>query len=61
MENNRLVLLAVGDVGPIHEPMENYSALVRDTLRGADLRFAQVERVYSGTPFRTVNWTRGLE
>ena len=47
MTNDRLVLLAVGDVGPIHEPMESYSALARETLRGADLRFAQVERVYS--------------
>jgi poly-gamma-glutamate synthesis protein (capsule biosynthesis protein) len=27
--------------------MESYSALARETLRGADLRFAQVERVYS--------------
>jgi hypothetical protein len=36
-----------GDVGPIHEPMERYSELVRDTLAGADIRFAQVERTYS--------------
>jgi len=47
MTKDRLVLMAVGDVGPIHEPIESYSALARDTLRTADLRFAQVERVYS--------------
>jgi len=43
-----VVLLGCGDVGPIHEPMARYSELVRDTLAGADIRFAQVERVYSG-------------
>lgn len=47
MSSGSLVLLACGDVGPIHEPMEGYSAHVRTTLQAADLRFAQVERVYS--------------
>jgi poly-gamma-glutamate synthesis protein (capsule biosynthesis protein) len=42
-----VVLLGCGDVGPIHEPMEVYSELVRDTLASADIRFAQVERTYS--------------
>ena len=42
-----IVLLGCGDVGPIHEPMAQYSELVRDTLAEADIRFAQVERVYS--------------
>jgi poly-gamma-glutamate capsule biosynthesis protein CapA/YwtB (metallophosphatase superfamily) len=42
-----VVLLGCGDVGPIHEPMAQYSELVRYTLAGADIRFAQVERVYS--------------
>ncbi|MBO0737928.1 MAG: CapA family protein [Alphaproteobacteria bacterium] len=41
------VLLGCGDVGPIHEPMAPYSELVRGTLAEADIRFAQVERVYS--------------
>ena len=41
------VLLGVGDVGPIHEPIGGYGELARDTLRMADIRFAQVERVYS--------------
>lgn len=39
--------MAVGDVGPIHEPMGGYCALARPVLAGADIRFAQVERVYS--------------
>src|SRR3954451_6710189 len=42
-----VVLLGCGDVGPIHEPMGQYSELVRDTIAAADIRFAQVERVYS--------------
>lgn len=42
-----VVLLGCGDVGPIHEPMAQYSELVRDALAEADIRFAQVERVYS--------------
>ena len=41
------VLLGVGDVGPIHQIEGSYGALVRDTLLQADIRFAQVERVYS--------------
>ena len=40
-------VVLLGCVGPIHEPMERYSELVRDTLAGADIRFAQVERTYS--------------
>ena len=42
-----VILLGCGDVGPIHEPMEHYSELVRDTLQSADIRFGQVERTYS--------------
>jgi len=41
-----VVLLGCGDVGPIHEPVGHYSELVRETLQTADIRFAQVERVY---------------
>lgn len=44
---SNLVLLGCGDVGPIHEPMSKYSTLARPTLEAADIRFAQVERVYS--------------
>jgi poly-gamma-glutamate capsule biosynthesis protein CapA/YwtB (metallophosphatase superfamily) len=40
-----VVLLGCG--GPIDEPMQRYSELVRDTLAGADIRFAQIQRTYS--------------
>ena len=43
---NTLSLLACGDVGPIHQPIERYSELVKPVLQEADLRVAQVERVY---------------
>ena len=44
---NTVTLLACGDVGPIHEPVDVYSELASPVLAGADIRFAQVERVYS--------------
>lgn len=44
---SNIVLLGVGDVGPIHEPMDAYSVLARPTLAAADIRFGQCERVYS--------------
>ena len=47
MTNDRAVILGCGDVGPIHEPMSCYSELIKPTLAAADIRFAQVERVYS--------------
>ena len=47
MANSSVTLLGCGDVGPLHEPMDTYSVLAKPTLAGADLRFAQVERVYS--------------
>jgi poly-gamma-glutamate capsule biosynthesis protein CapA/YwtB (metallophosphatase superfamily) len=42
-----ITLLGCGDVGPIHEPVEAFAELVKPTLAAADLRFCQVERVYS--------------
>jgi poly-gamma-glutamate synthesis protein (capsule biosynthesis protein) len=45
--NGRIVLLGCGDVGPIHEPTDAFSTLVRPTLAQADIRIAQCERVYS--------------
>src|SRR5262245_34705852 len=42
-----MVILGCGDVGPIHEPMDQYSFHVKDLLASADLRIAQCERVYS--------------
>lgn len=40
-------LIACGDVGPIHEPVTAYGELAKPVLAQADIRFAQVERVYS--------------
>jgi len=45
--NGKVILLGCGDVGPIHEPLEPFSSLVRPTLQQADVRVAQCERVYS--------------
>jgi len=45
--NDHVVILGCGDVGPVHEPISRYSELVKPTLAAADIRFAQVERVYS--------------
>ena len=42
-----LTLLGCGDVGPIHGPGSKYTTLAKPTLEAADLRIAQVERVYS--------------
>jgi poly-gamma-glutamate capsule biosynthesis protein CapA/YwtB (metallophosphatase superfamily) len=47
VSSGTVTLLGCGDVGPIHERQESYTELVRNTLRSADIRFAQVERVYS--------------
>jgi hypothetical protein len=42
-----VTLLACGDIGPIHRPVEQYSTLARERLSSGDIRFGQVERVYS--------------
>ena len=47
MKNKNVTLLACGDVGPIHEPVSGFAELVKSTLAGAEIRFGQVERVYS--------------
>ena len=47
MADNSVTLMGCGDVGPIHEPMSAYTVLAKPTLAGADIRFGQVERVYS--------------
>jgi poly-gamma-glutamate synthesis protein (capsule biosynthesis protein) len=41
------ILYAVGDVGPVHEPMSQYTELAKETLAKADIRFGQCERTYS--------------
>jgi len=42
-----VTIAAVGDVGTGHEPPESCFTHVLETLRSADVRFAQVERLYS--------------
>jgi hypothetical protein len=42
-----VLLLGCGDVGPMHEPLDAYSELVRPLLATGDIRFAQCERTYS--------------
>lgn len=42
-----VTIAAVGDVGTGHEPPESAFTHVLETLRSADVRFAQVERLYS--------------
>lgn len=43
----QITLLACGDIGPIHGPADQYAALARERLAAADIRFGQIERVYS--------------
>ena len=45
MTNGNIVLLGVGDVGPSHEPVNDFCTLVRPVFATADLRFAQCERM----------------
>jgi poly-gamma-glutamate capsule biosynthesis protein CapA/YwtB (metallophosphatase superfamily) len=47
MAQGTVTLLGCGDVGPLHEPMAAYAELTKPVLAGADVRFGQVERVYS--------------
>lgn len=47
MSKGFVELAAVGDTATGPEPPESIFELVKDTLRGADVRFAQAERVYS--------------
>lgn len=47
MAGHGITLLGCGDIGPIHEPIESYSTLVRPVLAGGDIRFGQCERLYS--------------
>lgn len=47
MKNHEIVLLGVGDIGPIHEPIHIYCELARPALAAADIRFGQCERVYT--------------
>lgn len=42
-----VVLMGVGDVGPVHSPVNQYAELAKETLAAADIRFGQCERCYS--------------
>ena len=55
MTKDNIVLLGVGDVGPVHGAMETYSTLVRPVLATGDIRFAQCERLYSESSARSDN------
>src|SRR5829696_3771400 len=52
---DEITLMAVGDVGPIHEPMDKYGVLAKPILNTADLRFGQCERVYSERGYMQVH------
>lgn len=45
--DSTVTVAAAGDVGTGHEPTESSFAHVLEVLRSADVRFAQVERLYS--------------
>jgi len=49
--NNTVTLLASGDIGPTIDPVDQLTDLVLPTLRNADLRFGQCERIYSERKF----------
>jgi hypothetical protein len=51
-----ITLLGCGDVGPVDEPAEAFCTLAKNTLAQADMRFAQVERVYSERGSLQVQW-----
>ena len=46
-QNDKVTVIAVGDVGPIYEPVEPLVELALPVLREGDIRLAQCERVYS--------------
>ena len=47
MPERKIVLFGCGDIGPVHEPVADFSALAAPILAEADIRFGQCERVYS--------------
>lgn len=47
MNDDGIVLLGVGDVGPIHESADGYAALAAPVLQSGDIRFGQCERLYT--------------
>lgn len=59
MAENSVVLVGVGDVGPVFGPVEPLSSLVRPALAAADIRFGNCERVFS--ELGTLNHQGGSE
>ena len=47
MTFGNLTLLGCGDVGPIHEPMEQYTSFIKPVLAQTDVRVAQCGRLYT--------------
>jgi hypothetical protein len=47
MADQEVVIFGCGDVGPVHEPVSQFCELAAPVLRTGDIRFGQVERVYS--------------
>ncbi|MCC6535840.1 MAG: CapA family protein [Burkholderiales bacterium] len=45
--NDTVTLMAVGDIGPVYEPADQYAELVAPVLAQADVRLGQCERTYS--------------
>src|SRR3990172_3708231 len=46
-DEDTVTLLAGGDVGSAHEPVDQLAELILPVLRQADLRFGQCEAIYS--------------
>ena len=47
MLDAKFTLMAVGDIGPVYEPADQYAQLVAPILAQADIRMGQCERTYS--------------
>lgn len=47
MAKPKALLMGVGDVGPLHPPTDRYAGLVAPVLAEADVRVANLERLYS--------------
>jgi len=53
-----VTLMAGGDIGPVHEPTEQFCELIAPVLRQADVRFGQCERTFSERGVEP-HWARG--
>ena len=47
MADGKITLMAVGDIGPVYEPADQYAEFVAPVLAQADIRLGQCERTYS--------------